>query len=171
MVEVEEIKVKKTTKLNKSAFFILPMLNISFNNYKKVIKNVYLRDFKYQPELDNYYIFVLCHDKLGPDDPFRKNAHYIKTYHTEKGIMYVFKTPKDLEEDYLKFILGKYSEFSGDYKKMIVKSLPTNYQKTNIFKVIMKSSEAKKLIEDRIGCSIGDQEVMSIPDIDEESYG
>lgn len=164
MVEEKEILVEKTTKLNKSLHFILPMLNIKPSNR---IVNCYLRDFKYKPELDNYHIFLLVTDH---SDILTKHENYLENYTTKNGIMFVFKTPIKFEEDYLKFILGKYSEFSSEYKKQIVSLLPENYQNTNVFRVIMKSPDAKKMIEERIGCSIGNQEVISICSIEEETY-
>ena len=158
----------KTTKLNKCLHFILPMIGISHHQYKSKIINCYMGDIKYRPNLSNYHIFLLTAER---DENLELNLAYKEHYLVPEGIMYVFKISSDLEEDYLKFILGKYSEFSGDYKRMILTLLPFNYQQTNVFKVIMKSTEAKKLIEDRIGCSIGDQEVMSVPNMDEEIYG
>lgn len=169
MVEVKEIKKRKTTKLNKSVHFILPMLGLAYNEVKHIVTNSYLRDNTYRSNYINYYIFLQTTDK---DDSFKTIPSYVENYNIPEGYMYVFKTPKEFEEDYLKFILGKYSEFSSDYKRKIVTLLPDNYQQTNVFKVIMKSKEAKKLIEDKLGCSIGEQEVMSIPDIKgDESYG
>lgn len=164
---VEERLVDKSVKKNKSVHFILPMINVSYNAYRYNIINCYLTDHN-RPDLDMYHMFLLV--KEG-DPQLEKLSAYLENYKVKDGFMYVFRIPYDFEEDYLKFILGQYSQFSEKYKNRIIKLLPAPIGKNPVFQVIMKHPDAKKKIEDMIGCSIGDQEVASIPNLSQEEYG
>lgn len=165
---VEERLVDKFVKKNKSVHFILPMIDVPFAIYRYNILNSYLTDVN-RPKLDLYHVFLLA--KEG-DPKLEKLKSYIENYKVKDGFMYVFRIPSEYEEDYLKFILGQYSQFSGDYKNKIIRLLPAGkINESAAFKVIMKHPDAKKKIEELIGCSIGDQEVASIPDLKKEEYG
>lgn len=165
---IDGLKKEKTIKSNKSLYFLLPTIGIMYSYYSKNILNSYISDRQYRPEINNYHIFILCKNK---EDRFNNLPTFIESYNTDDGLMYVFKVPSYFEEDYLKFILGQYSQFSSKYKEQIMRLLPAPYQNSVIFKVITKSPEAKKIIEDKVGESIGDQEVFSKPSIEEEIYG
>lgn len=158
---------KRTIKSNKSLYFLLPMLGIMYSFYRNNIINSYISDKINRQNIDNFHIFVLVRAR---DEKFENMKTYKEYYKTEDGYMYVFKVPTQFEEDYLKFILGQYSQFSAEYKQKIIQLLPIPYTKSVIFKVITKSPEAKAVIEEKIGQSIGEQEVFSVPDMGDETY-
>lgn len=164
MVAVRE----RIIKANKSLHFLLPMLGITYGQFKSNILNSYIGDRINRPELVNYHIFILCRLK---DARLESLQGFVESYEVEEGLMYVFRVDEEYEEDYLRFILGQYSQFSGEFKTKIMKLLPSPYQNSPVFKVITKSLEAKLIIEEKVGQSIGDQEVMSIPDFNSEVYG
>lgn len=168
MVNVEENSEKATIKSNKSLYFLLPMLGINYHNYRDVIINSYIGDRINKPELANYHIFLLADSE---NQKLKNIKYYIEHYPIGDKFMFVYRIEEYYEEDYLKFILGQYSQFSPEYKHDIIKLLPTPYQRNTVFKVIMKTEEARKIIEEKVGQSIGDQEVFSIPNMEEEIYG
>lgn len=168
MVKVEEKSERETIKSNKSLYFVLPMIGLIYYNMRNIIINSYLGDRINRPNLENYHIFVLAKTE---DQRLLNIKEYIEHYPHGEYFMFVYKIPEEYEEDYLKFILGQYSQFSIDYKTQIVKLLPVPYQIHTVFKVIMKTEEARKIIEEKVGQSIGDQEVFSIPNMEEEIYG
>jgi len=168
MVKVEENRERETIKSNKSLHFILPMLGLMYHNLRGTILNSYIGDRVNRPDLDNYHVFILAREE---DRRLHHIKEYVEHYKHDLGIMYVYRIPEEFEEDYLKFILGKYSEFSAEYKQKIIKLLPAPYQMNTVFKVIMKTEEARKIIEEKVGQSIGDQEVFSIPNMNEEIFG
>lgn len=156
-----------TIKYNKSVYFLLPMLGLSIGvNFNGLI-NCYIGEGNVE-DFENYHLHLLMKDT-------NNKLHHIKGYinHTKNdhGIMYKFRIPTEYEEDYLKFILGKYSEFSNDYKAQIYKLLLKPFRDSNIYKVLNKSPEAKKILEEKIGMSIGDQEVLSVPSFESEIFG
>lgn len=164
MVAVRE----RIIKANKSLHFLVPMLGITYGQHKYNIINSYIGDRLHREKIHNYHIFLLCKLK---DVRLEVLEGYQEHYNVDEGVMYVFRVLQKYEEDYLKFILGQYSQFSSDYKQEIMRLLPTPYTQSPVFKVITKSPEAKLIIEEKVGQSIGDQEVMSIPDFDSEIYG
>lgn len=165
--KVKENQVIDTTKYNKSVHFLLPMLGLQLGYYSTLI-NCYIADVKNKPEIKNYHLFL--HLKYE-DEKLRGIAGFREQYPVSGGIMYVIRIPKQFDEDYLKFILGEYSKFSIEYKNLIFRLLTKPINKRNVYKVITKDIELKKIIEDKIGCSIGDQEVLSSPNMENEIYG
>lgn len=162
----DERRVINTTKYNKTVHFLLPMLGLQGGYYSNLM-NCYISD-KNRPDIDNYHLFLLYKYK---DDKIRGIEGFKTEYTTDEGQMYVFRIAKEFEQDYLLFILGKYSEFSETYKKQIIRLLPKPTKEQNVFKVITKAPEAKAIIEEKVGQSIGEQEVMSVPDMEQEMYG
>lgn len=166
MVSLKEER-KRTIKSNKSLYFLLPMLKIVYTSNRNNIINTYIGDKLNKPKLDNFHLFLLVKQE---DEKLLNTNTYIEHYSVDEGSMYVYKIPTEFEEDYLKFILGQYSQFSVEYKQQIINLLPSPYQSNNIFKIIMKTDDARKVIEDKVGQSIGSQEVCSIPNYNEEIY-
>jgi hypothetical protein len=161
---IKEDDNKVSIKYNKSYFFLLPMINLSSGSSSEII-NTYIG---IKGEKLDFSLYVL---KKNPEYKMRALEGYIRDLETIDGFLYQYKIPEKFEEDYMKFIAGKYSEFSNSYKNKIYSLLQKPYRETNVYKVLNKSLDARKLLEDRIGQSIGDQEVLSIPDIDKELYG
>lgn len=169
MVAVREnIEKKRVINLNKSLYFLLPMLRITYDAFKDTILNSYIGDKLNRKNINNYHIFILAREE---DERLTALSTFKEVYKVDEGYMHVFRIPEKYELDYLKFILGQYSQFSAEYKQELLKRMAVPYQQSVVFKVITKSPEAKKIIEDLVGESIGNQEVMSIPDYNSEVYG
>lgn len=158
------------TKLNKSVYFLLPMIGLSLGSNLTGLLNCYLGDVNdlNLDEYKNFHLFLLMKE---PNIKLRSMVGFVRQYRATDGIMYIFRIPAEYEDDYLKFILGKYSEFSNNYKAQVYKLLNKPYRDGIIYQVLNKSANARKIIEEKVGQSIGDQEVMSIPDMNKEIYG
>jgi hypothetical protein len=111
----------------KSTIFILPMLGGKRQDYlfDKNFINCYLAD---EVSFKDYSKIILSYRFSGHSsfDMFEKtvSAHpYYEAEYEPDGyhVNYVFSIPKEYEEDYKLFIDGRYSEFSDDYKKQILK--------------------------------------------------
>lgn len=164
IIKEEDNKIN-TTKYNKSVYFLLPMIGLSLGvNFSGLI-NSYIG---IKGEKLDFSLYIL---KKNGDHRIRNMEGFIKEFDTIDGFMYQFKIPEKYEEDYLKFIAGKYSEFSSNYKNKIYGLLQKPYRETNVYKVLNKTLDARKILEDRIGQTIGNQEVLSIPDMEKEIYG
>lgn len=112
---------------NKTYSYILPMLGNNINEFYN-LEEAYIRDDKY-PEYDTNYIFLKT--KFTTSDYFarytsslREKPEYISDYISDnsKHLVTVYKL-NDTEDikNYNLFIVGKYSEFTEEYKKHIIK--------------------------------------------------
>lgn len=153
---------------NKSVYFILPMIGITSSYYNLV--NCFLGDNLNKPELNFNKIFVQLLEK---DIKLERYTHYESTYKLDdNSYMYIFKIPKQFENDYTLFCDGKYSLFTDDYKDQIIKYIKERpYHNSPIYKILFKTLDQKELIEEMIGQPLLDhEEVCSRPYLDLELY-
>ena len=94
---------------------------------------------------------------------------YVDSYELIQGqfIMYVLDIPEEFIEDYYLILKGKYSEISPEAKQLLmigraVRS-PMPY-------ILNKSDYLKDHWEEKLGTSIGDLDVWSIFNIEEEIF-
>lgn len=168
---VQEIKPKEAViiKKNKSCFFILPLLGQPSYWYYGII-NCYLRDIINKPEFDNQKLFL---NVKTYDNKLAVTKYFNQFYQLEDGsYMYIFDIPKQYNNDYNRFCQGRYSEMSEDAKQVICRlSGIKPIQNSTVYKVLYKTSDQKKKIEDSIGVELPiDAEVYSVPNIDKETY-
>jgi hypothetical protein len=83
--------------------------------------------------------------------------------------------PQQYVNDYYKFIDGKYSKMSEDYKEhllnMLLKYDVTKLVYKKIKECLYPTKEARKKLEDELGVILDPSaEVMSIPNLDIEIY-
>lgn len=155
------------SKYNKSVSFVLPMLGHNQDFFYSLI-NCYLGDSS-KPEYNFRRIFLRNKYK---DDKLRAILHYESEYKLDDSYMYVYLIPDEFQEDYMKFCDGKYSEFSQAYKDQICRLLgKKEYHHSQIYKIIYKTLDRKQRIEELVGQSIGNQEVCSKPNLEDEIYG
>lgn len=57
--------------------------------------------------------------------------------HDDMSVMYVFKVPEEQLENYVKFLSGKYSEFSINYKLQILKFWNVDYGDTHLLSSVL----------------------------------
>lgn len=170
--ELSEIKLKEvisTPRKSKSSFFILPLLDKPMYWYYGLI-NCYLGDIINKSELSFKNIFIHLTDY---DSKLLSANNFNQFYQLEDNTyMYVFNVPKRFEVDYEKFSNGKYSEMSEDSKAMICKHSGVKpIMNSTVYKVLYKTADQKKKIEDLIGEKLPlSAEVYSKPDLNKEVY-
>lgn len=173
MIEVaSEINPKKveTKKKNKSCFFILPLLGYASHWYYGLL-NCYLGDTINKPDLlDELKIFI--HLKIY--DKKMLGANYFNQFYKleDNSYMYIYDIPKKFIEDYNKFVKGKYSEMSEEAKEIICRQSGVKpIMNSIVYKVLYKTADQKKIIEDMIGERLPlSAEVYSVPDFNKEIY-
>lgn len=84
-------------------------------------------------------------------------------------VMYVFNITDEISESYDKFILGKYSELSPIVKLKIL-SFNGFDSHGHTGQILYKSSQLKDKIEEELDVSLGDCELHSIPNMNNESF-
>jgi len=159
------------SKWNKSVYFILPMIGLN-SNYPNLI-NSYLGDIVNKPEYNYEKIFV--HLKYR-DDKNIINRPYYNSFYRDQDIdgnisyIYIFDIPDHFNLDYKLFCDGAYSRFSKRYKDQILSLIRTRpIQNSPTYKVLYKTLDLKKIIEDMIGEDLPmDAEVCSITNLSRE---
>lgn len=165
-------KLKKVSQtFNKSYYYILPMFGKTWQELC-YINNTYLFNnyFSISTEKIPYSFTITCFC----DDPLIESMpeFICKEYNESKAeYVYLLSIPEQYIEDYLYFLLGKYSNFSEKYRKDLYKLLGKHYKSNNIYKVIERDEGLKKKLEDLVGESLDKEaELTSIYDDKLENY-
>ena len=154
-------------KQTKSSLFVLPMLGGE--------KNL----FFYNNLLVNCFIGIPDHEgciallyRWSGDPLFLKFEKAIKQFRnyvdscdiSSELVMFIFDVPKKHVKNYKKFIDGKYSKLSDEYKTKILKFHGMNID-SQMAQILYKSKKRKKRIEHNLGIPLDDSaELFSIID-------
>ena len=154
--------------------------------YRGFFVNCFIEDMtnkKYYPSSKACIFLLLKKPDIGePTEGYetiyqflKKLNIYIEDYQPSEEadlyIMIVFRVPDEFLSDYKLFKEGKYSEMSKKIKDIIIEANGVSRDKSIIGQVLDKSTELKKSWEERLGTSLPEGcEVLSIPDLNEESY-
>ena len=170
--------------INKSKFFLLPMLDTSI--YHICDKVNYLIDVNFLQI--GFPQIVLIFDNIDYE-PLKEDVHrlsmlpeYLDSEYgdDEKEVAMFFDIPLKYRKDFEKFTTGSYSEFSKEYKEILVKrygeqrgvgvtkdGLPI----VNVYDAISPLDSTKIAIAKRVGVKASEiKEVFSPPDLNKEEY-
>src|SRR5690606_7568349 len=169
---VRGFEVRTEIKRNKSFSFILPLIGLKMYN---TIINTYIGDLDhtYNGEEDVNLIYVLSNS----DNPILEaNVNFINKYSKEEGFMYVYKIPKEFNNDYVMFLEGKYSKFSKRCKEILCNHSCRNSirkpHETKMYSILYRTNKRRKELEEIIGEELpADAEYASILDLNSEIYG
>jgi hypothetical protein len=136
---------------NKAEKYILPMLG---NIYSEIIKEGYYINTFIGDSTKNINDKILLLYKfngnsfyLNFEKTLYNNKDYFESYSPNKYYtMFVFNVPEKHKENYKLFKQGKYSEFSEDYKKHIIKFHNLSNSDT-IVDIIYKREKARLKLE------------------------
>lgn len=126
-------------------------------------------------------IFILC-KPIWTERGYKNLIHYDKNdlllsvKYNNKLVILIFEAPKKFNKDYKKFLQGRYSKFSEEYKQQLLKYFPKyvteNGKKRlhNNYAIIYPDNNYRKLLEARLDVSLNENsEIYSKPDIEEET--
>lgn len=164
---VDTVEVR-AYQLNKSAYFILPLLELNVNRDKNFI-NTYLLSKNHDFDFNTLYL-----ELYNPIDKLERNSNYIGKFDTtDNNVMYIFKIPDFYLSEYELFLSGQYSKFSDKAKMIACKSVAgkDGITNTNIYGILYKTDERRKYIENLVGEKLhADAELCSIPNLEREIY-
>jgi hypothetical protein len=172
MFSVEISEEKKKHKITKSSIFIREMLGYSplfygvrFYNCYIDIKTVSMFLVFKHPKFDKNYENVKIALQTQPE--------FISYVESEEYEIYNLKIPEKYEEDFLKFIKGKYSEMSKEYKEDITSlhlhTSKITYKQMN--DILYPTKEKQDALAKFLGvASLFSNEVYDIPDLEEEVF-
>lgn len=137
MDEISELIIRRTRKDNVSMQLLFPCLQIDGNLVRQFPEfgfvNTYLTWDKCEYNFPVIYVVFRAEFTM----PFyhfitqlEKNKNYIETIDEPGAVVLVYKVPQVFHEDYCKFIFGKYSQCSKEYKACFPMSVPAIDEKT-----------------------------------------
>ena len=157
-----------------SSIFLAPML---FNTRAQIMWDTYFMNvFLWIEDVPTMRLHVLL--RKGYSDAFNALESIIRDHEDfidrlevdDFSIMYVFNIPMMYKEDFLKFVRGKYSKMSEEYKVRILDF--HSMKKTHeVYGILYKTPKRKAKVESRIGEDLPDSaELYHIIDEDRETY-
>lgn len=155
----------------KTNTFLLPLLNkTKFQlKYDSYFVNSYLSD-------DHEYLCLMYRYTGTPlyktfEQSILSDKLCVKHLdHDNYHVIYLFKIPNEFKDDIDYFIKGKYSKFSKELKRRIMKFYGVNMDST-ISQIIFKSPKLKQMIEKDLGVTIDNNaELASVPVLEDEIY-
>ena len=182
-MNIEEIdKTSKSrnfdeNKITKSSFYVRSMLEYSFDFYGVDYHNCYVGG-----DNNKDVLYLTFRKPLKNTDQFYRvlNALSIDKYfisYKESENWYIIKMyiPMQYLSDYYKFLDGKYSLLSEDFKDNLL-TLLLKYDKTKLFfnkvkAALYPNKELRKKLEDLLNVTLEiDAEIASVPNIEIERY-
>lgn len=173
-------------KFTKTATFIFPLLGIQKNLFYCNIKTLggytkhtlrFINAYLSNPSVPDYnnknYISIVVKNYRDVDfDAFYNTMitfpNYIDDYEVANCLVLVYKVPDETFDDYLKLLDGKYSEVSVEGKRLILGNAFYSGKPMTLPLILHKAESLRVSWEERLGCSLGDQEVWSCINMEEE---
>ncbi len=141
--------------------------NVSTLFLMKPLTNIYLNDFIRAGGIESYIwfegkegLFLLFKEADDYDELLfsqRDNTNFVEERIYGESNVWEYKIPKDLEKDFEKLKLGKYSELSAWYKKQYDKEInitPSKKETSLQWRVFDKCPILKEQVEKYIDCKL-----------------
>ncbi len=178
--KINKINLHTDNFFTKSTLFILPILGYTYNDFKfsgvQYLINCHVLDIK-KPKL-----FCIFDNTIHSDDLMARQNKLIGNYsfsqrfddNDGKELVFTFDIGTDFEDDYYRFLDGKYSEFSTDLKDLLFfayskQSLPG--YKASVCDAIYPTDSKRRAIAKELDVELSDiKEVFDKPDIRIEMY-
>lgn len=175
------LKMTKNTenkvKVNKSKSYLLPLLNEYVKiEYLHLLENTFIN-------IDGYLeCIALLYKNDSSDDNYIKHLRMLmdnsllkSTLYMSEHTLFIFEFPEQFLNEYKYFKLGRYSKFSNDAKKKIIRFFSNNYRYPDIVQevvhILYKNKLRKERLEEQLGVKLSnDDELASIIDEEEETF-
>tara|TARA_R110002051_G_scaffold60601_1_gene111151 strand:+ start:2785 stop:3531 length:747 start_codon:yes stop_codon:yes gene_type:complete len=157
----------------RASLFILPMLPGNRNTY--YYDKFLLNCFVGTKDADNVIAILFRFSGLKTfaalEESMKKLKSYMQTEDpTKSTVLYLFSIPKRYKEDFNKFLKGKYSEMSENYKYKIL-SFHGVSEESSIGQILFKDPSRKIELEELLDLNLPENaELYSIPNMDQEIY-
>lgn len=157
-------------KFSKTSQFMVPAIGINITNKAvfKYFSNAYLTDMQHKHDYVRPIFILFSVDDFEEKDwknvytTLTKLPNFITEYDVgvQDGaylVMMVFQVPEKFENDYVNFKLGRYSQFSEEYKKKFPEFLDKEKKKKNIhWQIIHKDEDLKRIVEEEFNMEYGE---------------
>lgn len=172
-VETANITPTESLTINKSAYFILPLIGIRISQLENFINSYLYYDLNefIGKSGNKKYVYINLHLE---NNILEDNKYFASKEITNiNTIIYKFNFPERLYKDYNYFVEGKYSEFSETAKRILCnyssgKQINKNSQ---MYGILYKTETRRAYIEELVGEKLPiNAELLSIPDLEKEIY-
>lgn len=162
---------KNKKEYNKSAVFLLPMLDIKlnlFSNFHNVYYKTIYNDDENEKRIYLVYKINNINEQIVKD--ITNNVHYLRDFDIDGFKVIVYKVPLIYIKDFILFCEGKYNNFSKLYKNLLLFSYGT-LKKDELNKILNSTDRHKEELATKFDVNIKDiKEVFPIPDEIEETF-
>jgi len=157
----------------KASLFVLPMLpgNRSTYYYDKFLLNCFVGTKDVSNVIAVLFRFSGLKMFANLEQSMQRLKCYMKTEDpTKSTVLYLFEVPKYYQEDFNKFLEGKYSEMTEDYKLKILDFHGVDFD-SSIGHILFKDETRRLELEELLDTNLPeDAELYSIPNMDHEIY-
>lgn len=158
---------------NKTTDFILPLLGKNRLFYEPYLIDCYLKD---ESGLNGqYYFYVLL--KYYGDKRFSEIEKYLAEHNSFRGsydlrggeyVMYILEIGEEFKDDFLNFLLGKYSLYSPEAQKLVRAGKKSDNPIHGVFE---KAAALRAYWEELLKCALPKKaEVWGIVEQDKEIF-
>jgi uncharacterized membrane protein len=162
---------KKNKKYNKSAVFLLPMLDIKLNLfanfYNVYYKTIYNKD---ENEKRIYLVYELNAINEKVISNITNCEYYINSYNIDDFKIFIYRVPVLYNYDFMLFCNGKYNSFSKLYKDLLLKSYGM-LKGEELNRILNSKLKHKEELAKKFDVNVKDiKEIFPIPDEIEETF-
>lgn len=161
------------TKRTKTFYFLFPLLGNFMSEFPNII-NCYLGDVDKTYTNSLLALFkwssTLAYSKF--EDSLKDHPYFIESYEpTRKHTMFVFKIPNTFKDNYNKFLTGKYSQLSNEYKIHILSFFSTSIQTQTLKAILYKEKERREKMEQLLEVKISkDIDLLDLINMKSETF-
>lgn len=153
-------------KVSRTATYLLPELSQHINIKPTEVIDLFLG---VKGKTTNFNGTVIVHSSVIKDkERIESSRFWISTTLVDEGMLLEFMFPNP--QLYNNFVNGNYSKFEKSEIDRILRYWGLD-RTSNVFYVLTKHPKLKNKIEQDLGVSIGDQELGTRIDFNEELYG
>lgn len=171
--------------VNKSKTYLVPLLDTEVNvEYPKLLVNSYISDYtiSLMYEYSSHTTLTENGRKGFPvyEEYLVNHVNFLDkcdiTLNDLPCVIYTFLFPNKFYPEYDKFCEGRFSEFSEEAKRIILKFLHKNYPSAgqvlmNVKHILYKDESLRKNLSENLGVEIHKSlELSSKPDLNKEKY-
>jgi len=157
--------------LNKSSIFLLPIYDMRPATSGLAFYNAFLSDGENVNYSKLYVVFQKENNHPNAININNFNNHIIDVIEMGKWIVYTINIPESRRDDVKKFINGKYSKLSIEYKnKLIYIYNALSRGSSKLYSMLFPTKENRQSLSLSLGVNIDDDaEIYSCPYVSEET--
>ena len=173
MDQINKLNKNRKVEKTQATRFMLPLVSAhSGEQFPSYLKDGFENCYLYSED-KIILVYTITDDIKNLDENFSKNKLFVDSIDigNEQKVGYIFNIPEEYKNDMELFKEGKYSEFSDDYKQLILKfwDIAGSY---NVFQgILYKTQQGKEYYEQENNSKeTAEGEYWPKPNIEKEQF-